>query len=172
MKPTTIQIKTFLYCLLTLSGLFHPPMDFIKLHQGSDCDCIASATQNCSNTFSRKTSDGKVPRDRNFRISIDKQNAQYSDCEQHCDEKSTSIDLWSDESEQQVLAYHRSRISLAIAPKAKDHLLIFRIKQYGGLVKPSPVFGNDFHHNYYLPDNFSVDTCIEFVKKIPLAYAV
>jgi hypothetical protein len=167
MKFCRLQLKCFLYCLLTLSGGYPFTMDFSTLHQGSDCDCIASAHQNCSDTFSRKTSDGKVPKDRNFKISIEKQNAIYDDCENHCNEKSTSIDLWKDESADIVIKFHQSKIARGISPRLKDHLLIFKIKVNGGYVKSTPVKGNDFHHNYYLPDDFSAETSIEFIKKSP-----
>lgn len=165
-----LHIPFFSGCMLLLfCVVLHPnklySMDFAELHKDTGCDCIATASQNCIDLFSRK---GQGFRNSAFKLTKTNRDAIFTDCDNHCKTKSLSIDLWNEESAPTLHKKHG--ISAAIAPEFRDKFIVFKIKQYGGLIKATPSRSNKFHHDFYYADNFDVNKCLEYIKTVKINY--
>jgi len=178
LKKIIFSSQVLAYCVLLLVCVVLQPtiidrMTFDELHGGAECDCIESAQQNCFDYFSRRIpSDGNSMHKRNFRLQKRNRDAVFYNCKTWCSIRALSIDLWNDESKDFLCNLHAEKtdnnISLGIAPQVRNRLLVFKIKQYGGLVKSTPSRRNKYHHDFYYPDNFEPSERIELIKIVNL----
>ncbi len=144
-------------------------MEFKQLHSGTNCDCISSAVENYVASFSRKVSDKpNLLHIRNFRLPTKFRDAPFVDCKTHCATKSLSIDIFNGENESFLCKLHSE--SVGIAPAFRSQLLVFKIKEEGGMVKPTPSKKNPYHYDLYCPDGFEPEVCIEAIKTVKLNY--
>ncbi len=147
-------------------------MEFEIFHEGLDCDCIMSAKQNCFDQFARRVGhEGNGLKPRDFRVKEDRRKFVGVTCEQSCAERALSIDIWNDETREGVLERHKAVSNLS--PQFRKSILIFKIKESGGLVKHTPISGeipNPDHYDFYMPDHFgnNCNDCLEFITKINL----
>lgn len=148
-------------------------MTFENLHIGTDCNCLHRAKPNSTDLFARRV--GKAPdlKDRDFRTHHErsKEPDDPDNCSIVCGYRGLSVDLWNDDTKEQIL--NRYGITNAFAPvigKKKNQLSIIRLNEASGVVKHTPIKGpspNPYHYDWYKCDNFDL-TLVELVDLIPL----
>lgn len=153
-------------------------MEFSKLHLGTECDCISDSHQNCSDFFARRISvlSNKAEFE-NYRVDIELFNRKYNKCPDCCNNRSVSINIWNEDSMDFVTKKLLGGTSANLAPGVTQnrYIQIFKIKENGGLLKHTPSKGrppkippDQYHYNYYTPDNFEEfpTSCLEVLKNL------
>lgn len=152
-------------------------MEFYKFHGTTECDCIKSARENCSDTFARKIS-GPATKCKKGDFQPTKRNreVEFTNCDNYCSRMSLSIDMWDDGSKEYLLIKYSSSLTAEIGPRYKDCLLIFKVRQNGGLVKHTPIDPpdtneNPYHHDLFKTDSFDddIDSCLIYMDCIKLS---
>ena len=143
-------------------------MTFDSLHADTDCDCLGETFEVESRLFARKI--GKpLARLSDFYSHWERnKKPMVLNCDNTCMYKGLSCNEWNHESREQVLQKYISLINSQEKTGAiNDAILIFKIKNEGGLMKYSPTKKDISHHTFFKSDTFEMN-CIEIVEVINL----
>ncbi len=143
-------------------------MTFDSLHADTDCDCLGEAFEVKNKLFARKI--GKpISRISDFYSHWERnKKPNVLDCDNTCMYKGLSCNEWNNESKGQVLAKYVNLINSQEKTGAlSDAILIFKIKNGGGLMKYSPSKKDISHHTFFKSDNFEMDY-LEIIEVINL----
>lgn len=166
-----LRFKRYLISMVicvVLPNLINRSMDFDELHKGINCDCIQNAKQNCIDYFARRVGvkeNTTLIKQRYFRIHPDNYTLPFTSCKNACDERSLSIHIWNDETMDFLINKNPS-----LNPQYRQKLLIFKIKQAGGLVEHTPRDRDPYHYSLYMPDNTSPEICLEAISTTNINY--
>jgi len=134
-------------------------VEFKRVHEGINCNCIEDANENNADLFARKVGDTKDLKERDFRTHYERGKlSATSDCKEICGLRGLSFEIWSDASRADLMK--RYSITSGIQPKAKKQLFIFKIKENAGLVKYTPEQPsgyNAYHYDFFKEDNFTIE---------------
>jgi hypothetical protein len=143
-------------------------MTFENLHADTDCDCLEETFEVENKLFARKI--GKpVARLSDFYSHWERsKKPAVLNCDNTCMYKGLSCNEWSNESRGQVLEKYVNLInSQGKIGAINDAILIFRVKNGGGLMKYSPSKKDISHHTFFKSDIFGMNY-IEIVEVINL----
>ncbi len=144
-------------------------MNFEKLHNDTNCNCLEDAELNLDRFFARKINK-PLPTDRDFISKWEKGNAQIewdkTNCQLVCGLKGISINQWNEISQVEVI--QKFLTTFRISPKHKDSILIFKCRGNAGLIKFTPNSKDNFHYDFYKSDDFNLDL-IDNIEIISLA---
>ena len=143
-------------------------MTFESLHTDTDCDCLGEAFEDIEKVFARKISKPNL-RVADFSSHWERnKKPNVLNCDNTCMYKGLSCNEWNDESKGQVLAKYVNLINNQEKTGIiNDAILIFKIKQGGGLMKYSPSRNDISHHTFFKSDTFNTGY-LEIIEVINL----
>lgn len=144
-------------------------MKFENVTRGTTCTCLHGCAENTTDAFARKTSKSQALKDAHFKSDHErgKEVQNTKDCSEICGKRGVSVDLWNEDSKDDLL--NRYMKTFGIAPKYKDNLSIVKFRSGCGVIKntPTQLIAGKFHHDLYKCDEFAIEL-IELVENIPL----
>jgi hypothetical protein len=143
----------------------HMP-DFMSLLD-IGCVCLLSQVEKCpeniEDSFCRKI-DGNTLKIKDFRSPWEKGKkvinghpVSDNDCESILSLKGISIDLYNEETKEEILGKYRTTFSFN---RRKAMYAIFRFQPSAGKVRYSPYDGDTSHHDFYKSDTFSIEQVV------------
>lgn len=150
-------------------------MTFEKLHEGiaADCDCLAvgQCKEDCGNTYARRVQKSKPDIDDFQSYQEERGDPNKADCDYLCKWRGVSINLITENNEQDVIEEWKSIISHKPKKLKSSIYCKFKLKQNAGMVAPAASGSSAVqksHCNLFKCDDFSFDR-LEVIQVISLA---
>lgn len=127
-------------------------MDFNKLNEGINCNCLENALSADDNSFAIKTMKSDL-RIQDFTSYWEKgRRTESNDCKDICSLKGISMSIFNEETKEKVIEIFKELFPLA--PKYKPYLSVINLYENSGLTKHTPNDMNSFHYDFYKSDTF------------------
>lgn len=145
-------------------------MEFSKIQDGIQCNCINDTFEDFENIYARRVGEAKELKLRDFRSHHERGKIpKTEECEEICGYRGVSIEIWNDKTKKELIAKYQ--ISTGIAPKLKNQLAIFIMRDGAGKVKftPNQPDGYNPHHfDMFKDDNFTIEK-LALIELFPIA---
>ena len=127
-------------------------MEFKKINEGINCNCIENAKEDIENNYALKTNKENL-REQDFVTYHEKNKVPLTDkCDEICSLRGLSISIFNDTTKDKVVDIYRELFKLA--PKYKPYIYVISFTENLGLVKHTPNDMNEFHYDFYKCDTF------------------
>jgi hypothetical protein len=127
-------------------------MEFTKLKEGHNCNCIENAKIDTNNLYAIKTMKN-ILRPQDFNSYWEKgKRPDVDDCFKICSLKGVSMSLFNNETKDEVSKIFK--ILFPLSPKYKPFISIVKIHDDAGVVKHTPDEVNQHHFDFYKSDTF------------------
>lgn len=140
-------------------------MTFKLLHEGIDCNCIESATENGSSIFLRRIDKEEV-RERDFYSLWERYAKQGKDyprelkhCKDKCEARGVSVDKFDNTNETFV---EMCKVARSFCPVGRKYFCKFTLSANSGVFNYSPTEKSDVHHDLYKCDAFTL-ACVSVI---------
>ena len=139
-------------------------MDFAKLLQDTDCNCLEKTIQDNENLYARKINTPNPVLDRDFK-SYWQKGRRADECKEICGLKGLSANSWDENDKNAIIKKYLK--TFTITPRHKDCIFVFRLLPNSGLIEHTPNKKDPTHYDFYKSDNFTLDM-LESHSIIPL----
>ena len=130
-------------------------MEFQKLHDGSDCNCIDNAEEDVVNQYVRRLRKEKLS-EKDFKTHWERGiGVNKNECGDICSYKGISLNQLSEESESLIIQKYKTTFN--INPKKGGHLIKFQLKDDAGVVEHSPTKSDETHYSFFKSDDFELE---------------
>jgi hypothetical protein len=145
-------------------------MTFENLNTDTECSCLDNCLDLNETLYGLKTNKSSL-RDVDFNSKWEKgDKTETGDCETVCSKKGLSLSVLSDlDIKEKVISIYKQLFP--VSPTYKPFLSVIRFKEKSGKIKPTPLDGNPYHHDFYKCDSFSLSN-VSLIETISLAEVV